>query len=104
MKILPKPLTFEWDKGNTDKNLIRHGVTDKESEEVFSNKPLLIHKDIKHSKVEERFQALGRTDQGRKLFLSFTIRKDKVRIISSHDMSRRERRMYEEKIKVNSKV
>ena len=94
MMILPKPISFEWDEGNIDKNLVKHNVTNREAEEPFGNKPFLIHKDVKHSRTEERFQALGQTDVGRRLFLSFTIRRSKVRIISARDMNRKERRQY----------
>ena len=95
MKILPEPVVFEWDKGNINKNFIRHGVTNKETEEVFSNKPL-VSEDVKHSITEKRFQALGKTDEGRLLFVSFTIRYEKVRVISARDMNKREVKMYEE--------
>lgn len=94
MKILPEPISFEWDEGNTDKNLIRHNVTNQESEEVFSNKPLLVNEDKEHSKYELRFQALGRTNKNRLLFVSFTIRNKKVRMISARDMSKKERSEY----------
>lgn len=42
-----------------------------------------------------RFQALGRTDDGRKLFLSLTIRDEKIRVISARDMNKKEEVMYE---------
>lgn len=95
MKILPEPVSFEWDKGNIDKNLLKHEVTNKEAEEVFSNKPLFVSEDFKHSKTEKRFQALGKTNKVRLLFVSFTIRKNKVRIISVRDMSKKEVTVYE---------
>lgn len=95
MKILPNPLKFEWDKGNIDKNFSKHGVTNKESEEAFSNKSLLITLNKKHStKKETRYHALGKTDKDKVLFISFTIRKNKVRIISSRWASRKERKIY----------
>ena len=94
VRILPEPIVFEWDKGNSGKNLIKHEVRDKEAEEVFNNKPL-ISKDIQHSKKELRFQALGRTDKGRLIFLSFTIRKDKIRVISARNMNKKEVLKYE---------
>ena len=53
MRVLPKPLKFQWDKGNIDKNFKKHGITDKESEEIFNNSPLLIALDKKHSTKEE---------------------------------------------------
>lgn len=105
MKVLSDPILFEWDKGNIDKNLKRHVVTNKEAEEVFKNEPLLISEDVKHSMLERRYQALGKTDKNRLLFLSFTVRHDHVRIISIRDMSRRERRSYEkEKIQTDSSL
>jgi uncharacterized DUF497 family protein len=33
---------FGWDEGNSCKNERKHGVTDRESEEVFFNKPLVV--------------------------------------------------------------
>lgn len=95
MKILPEPVVFEWDKGNINKNFISHNVTNKEAEEVFSNKPL-VSEDTKHSTTEKRFQALGKTDKGRLLFISFTIRNEKVRIISARDMNKKEVKKHEE--------
>jgi len=94
---LPKPLSFQWDRGNTDKNLKKHKVTNKESEKVFFNKHLRTFKDIKHSQKEERFVALGITSKKRKLYATFTIRNHKIRIISARDQSRKERKLYEEK-------
>ena len=101
MKILPKPIAFEWDEGNIDKNLIKHNVTNQEAEEVFSRKPLLVNMDSKHSDKETRYQALGKTSKNRLLFVSFTVRNQKVRPISVRDMNTQERRVYE-KIKIYS--
>ena len=96
MEIIPEPLAFDWDKGNSTKNLMKHNVTIQELEEVFSNEPFIIAEDTEHStSKEKRFEALGRTKANRKLFVSFTIRKDKVRVISIRDMSRREEVTYE---------
>lgn len=72
MKIWEEPVEFDWDEGNIGKNL-KHDVEDKETEEAFTNKPILVSKDLKHSEKELRFQALGQTDNGRLLFVSFTI-------------------------------
>ncbi len=101
MKILPEPLVFEWDKGNTDKNLIKHKVTNREAEEVFDSEPLILLEDAKHSSKEKRFQVLGKTNEERLLSIIFTIRK-KVRIISARDMNKKERRGYEKEVKTNT--
>lgn len=86
---------FEWDKYNINKNWEKHSVAPVESEQLFFNNPLLITADIAHSQVEIRYYALGRTDRDRKLFIAFTIRESKIRVISSRDKSKKERAEYE---------
>ena len=86
---------FDWDEGNKQKNWEKHQVDYRECEEVFFNRPLLIGDDTKHSSLEQRYYVLGRTDVGRTLFLVFTIRNNKVRIISARDQSKKERTIYE---------
>ncbi len=103
MKIIPDPLIFDWDSGNSDKNLIKHQVSNQEAEEVFVEEPLVLLEDVNHSKIEKRYNALGITSAKRRLFLSFTIRNNKVRIISVRDMDKGEKNDYE-KIKTNSKI
>lgn len=101
MKILPEPISFEWDKGNIDKNLLKHKVTNKEAEEVFENRHFMIE-DKKHSTVyERRYMLWGVTNSKRKLTIIFTIRTNRIRIISVRDMNVKERRQYE-KIETNS--
>jgi len=95
MRIIFAPTTFDWDKGNSNKNLAKHAVTIQESEEVFFNQPFIITEDQRHSNTEPRFQALGKTNNHRQLFLSFTIRKNKIRIISIRDMNKKEIKAYE---------
>ena len=85
---------FEWDHGNINKNWDRHGVPDVECEQVFFNQPLLIIPDIKHSVFEERFLLLGRTDADRLLFVVFSLRGKRVRVISARDMNRKEKKEY----------
>lgn len=104
MKIFREPVEFEWDKGNIDKNLMDHGVSDKEAEEVFDSPSKFIFKDEKHSLVENRYMIWGVTNKTRKLAVFFTLRENKVRIISARDMNRKERRTYEKKIQSNTKV
>ncbi len=86
---------FEWDEGNVEKNWIKHGVSWGECEEVFFNERLLAAPDVRHSGAEPRFYALGQTDEGRHLFVVFTIRSRLIRVISARDMSRRGRKEYD---------
>lgn len=97
MTTLPVPISFNWDKGNIDKNWRKHKVHFKEAEEVFFSKPLKIFKDIKHSQKEDRFVALGVTNKKRSLSLVFAIRSGKIRIVSARNQSKKERRLYEER-------
>ncbi|HEX6383869.1 MAG TPA: BrnT family toxin [Anaerolineae bacterium] len=85
---------FEWDDGNREKNWIKHRVSAREAEEVFFNLPLLLADDIKHTAQEKRYYVLGQTDSGRLLFIAFTLRQNKIRVISARDMSRKEREVY----------
>jgi len=93
---------FEWDEGNSKKNWHRHRVTDAESEEVFSNEPIIIIRDSSHSSFESRYAVRGVTNSRRKLTVIFTIRNALIRVISARDMTRREEKIYEERIKRNS--
>jgi uncharacterized DUF497 family protein len=87
---------FQWDRGNIDKNLKGHNVTNWECEQVFFNERLIILGDPIHSVAEQRYAALGHTDQGRLLVVIFTKRGRLLRVISARDMNRRERKFYEE--------
>ena len=96
---------FQWDKHNIQKNWEKHKVSPSESEQAFFNTPLIVAKDVKHSQIEERYYALGKTNLDRRLFLAFTIRKKLIRVISSRDMTKKERKIYEKREKEkNSKI
>ena len=96
MKELSDCTGFEWDEHNTEKISDKHQVSPSESEQIFFNHPLVVEDDLKHSQKEKRYYALGQTDKGRLLFVVFTIRKDLIRVISARDMSRKEKRVYEQ--------
>ncbi len=87
---------FDWDSGNVRKNE-KHAVSQAEAEQVFFNEPLVVLADIGHSSHEPRFHALGATDEGRLLHITFTLRFDntRLRVISARDMHRKERAVYE---------
>lgn len=88
---------FEWDEGNREKNLLKHRVTTKECEEVFFHTLSDAREDTGHSQGEYRFTILGKTSEGRRLYIVFTIRNSKIRVISARDQSKKERRLYENK-------
>lgn len=88
---------FDWDDGNVRKN-DKHGVSTAEAEQIFFNEPLLWLIDEKHSQNEPRFHALGKTDAGRALHITFTLRQagKTIRVISARDMHRKEKAIYEQ--------
>ena len=96
-------MEFEWDGGNQTKSLIKHGTSKEETEQVFSHRYFLRIDEI-HSQGEVRFKLVGITDVGKILFVIFTTRKEKIRIISARMASEKERRSYyeEKKAKENS--
>ena len=85
---------FDWDESNRDKNWIAHQVSTSECEEVFFNLPLLIQPDPVHSQTESRYYALGQTNTKRQLFIAFTVRFSKIRVVSARDMSKKVRASY----------
>jgi uncharacterized protein len=94
---MSKVIGFEWDEGNARKNE-RHGVSMAEAEQVFFSSPLLVLADSRHSESETRFYALGKTNEGRRLHVTFTLRDDdqRIRVISARNMHRKERVIYEQ--------
>ncbi len=89
---------FEWDDGNWPK-CGKHGVAQTHIEVMFGMSPA-IHPDPAHSAAEERFLAVGPIDDGRFLFVAFTLRsrgqKVRIRPISARFMHRKEIEHYEQ--------
>lgn len=94
MRVLKGVQEFEWDVGNKGKNK-GHGVEDSESEEAFFDGKKVILKDVIHSANEPRFILLGQTRKNRLLFIVFTKRGKKLRIISARDVNKKEKYLYE---------
>jgi uncharacterized DUF497 family protein len=87
---------FEWDDGNARKNADKHDVSQAEAEQVFFNEPLLVMDDVKHNETEPRLHAMGKTEAGRLLHVTFMLRHEgtRLRVISVRDMSRKEHTYY----------
>ena len=91
---------FDWDAGNISK-CEKHGVAIADIEELFS-RPLHVITDGRHSVYEDRFIAVGKTADGRGIFVGFTIRHGKagnlIRPITARFMHKREAKKYEEEV------
>lgn len=94
-KIIPDPIEFEWDRGNSQKNLKTHKIENDESESAFLDRNSVLAEDLKHSRNEERYQLFGKSNQNRLLTVIFTLRKHSIRIISARQMNKKEKRFYE---------
>lgn len=88
---------FDWDEGNWPK-CGKHGVSRTEIEDVFISSPAIYaHPD--HSIIEQRLRAIGKNNEGRGIYISFTIRQkeggDFIRPISARYMHKKEMKRYE---------
>ncbi len=88
-----KVIVFDWDDYNREKNKLKHNVTHIECEEIFL-KDAVYFEDEKHSKTEQRYTVYGETTNKRSLTIVFTVRTDRIRIISARDQSKKEREVY----------
>lgn len=93
-----KKRSFEWDFGNTSHLWERHQVRPFEAEEAMEDPHAIEGPDELHSKDEIRFTVIGRTRKGRTLFLAFTVRNNRIRVLHARDAKRKEAKLYEEKI------
>ena len=90
-------MEFEWDQKKGDINLRQHGVSFQEATTVFGDTLSITVFDIEHSLEETRYIVVGRSHRDRLLIVSHTERGDRIRIISARNLTRKERRTYEEK-------
>jgi hypothetical protein len=91
---------FEWHEEKRIRNIRAHTVDFKEAEATFEDRHAFIQFDRRHSLVEDRFFIIGKTRNGALLMTVFTVRGQKIRIISSRRARRREVRGYEERIRL----
>ncbi|HYH79096.1 MAG TPA: BrnT family toxin [Longimicrobium sp.] len=89
-------LRVEWDPGKAEANESKHGVTFSEAATVLADPLSITLDDSDHSGSEPRLLILGQSTTGRFLIVSFTERRDALRLISARPMTTRERRTYEQ--------
>ena len=86
---------FEWDDEKVAQNLADHGVSFEAARLAFSDAFAAVREDRRQNYGEDRFILLGMV-QGRLLAVSYTMRDERVRIISARFAEARERRRYHE--------
>lgn len=89
-------MTFEWDDNKAETNSSKHGVSFEEAKTVFDDLLYVDFYDPDHSEDEERYLIVGHSNRGRLLIVSYTERGDLIRLISAREVTRSERKAYEE--------
>ena len=89
-------MRFEWGSEKAVANLSKHGVPFDEAQTVFDDPLYVDFYDPDHSDGEHRYLIIGQSQQRRLLMVSYTERKDTIRIISSREATSAEREAYEE--------
>ena len=89
-------MQFDWDENKAERNLSKHGVLFEEAKTVFDDPLYVDFYDPDHSENEERYLIFGQSNRGRLLIVSYTERRDSIRLISARQVTRTERETYEE--------
>ena len=89
-------MKYEWDENKAVKNLAKHGVSFAEAKTIFDDPLYVDFYDLDHSEDEERYLIVGESNRRRLLIVSYTERRDSIRIISAREVTKSEREAYEE--------
>jgi uncharacterized DUF497 family protein len=89
-------MKYEWDENKATKNLAKHGVSFTEAKTIFDDPLYVDFYDLDHSEDEERYLIVGESNRGRLLIVSYTERRELIRIISAREVTKSEREAYEE--------
>ncbi len=88
-------MEFEWDKEKAKANFKKHGVSFEEAALAFYDENAVELFDELNSDSEIRFQIIGISNT-RLLFVSYTERKEKIRIISARNANAKHIKIYNE--------
>ncbi len=89
-------MNFEWDPRKAEINLQKHDVSFTEAGTVFGDDLAITVPDPDHSHEEDRFITIGWSNRRRLLMVSHTDRGDIIQIISARELTKAERKEYEE--------
>lgn len=89
-------MEFEWNPRKDAANERKHGVGFREAATVFGDPLATTFPDLEHSESEQRFLTLGASQRSRLLVVAHTEIENSIRIISAGEVTRHERKFYEE--------
>lgn len=84
---------FEWDDGKAVRNWRDHGVSFEMAREAFRGAFALEWIDDRQVRSEERYAMIAMVE-GRLVFVAYTVRDERIRIISARKAESYERRKY----------
>ena len=87
---------FEWDEKKAAENYRKHRITFEVARHVFDDGAAIDEPDDREDYGEARFNIIGMVS-GRLLFVTYTIRKRRYRLISARGAEPNENRRYHEK-------
>ena len=88
-------LAFEGDKQKAKINQRKHNICFEEASTVFDDPLAVNFDDPDHSTGENRYLIIGLSDQSKFLFVSYTDRDHKIRLISARKANKREKKAYD---------
>jgi uncharacterized DUF497 family protein len=89
---------FEWDSSKATSNFRKHRVSFVEAGTIFYDPLGITIFDPQHSDQEDRYITIGVSTAGRVLMVAHTDRDERIRIITARELTRRERKDYEDEI------
>ena len=92
METTINDMVFEWDDEKNQINKRKHKISFETAANVFFDEDRIEQLDEFHSDDEERWQVIGMVDEI--LFVIYTERDDRTRIISARRDDKKERRIY----------
>ena len=89
-------IIFEWDEEKNRKNFEKHGFSFDDAEEVF-NSPTITFVDERYNYDEVRQVTLGAYKE-RIVFIVYTLRENRIRLISMRKANAREQKIYQKRL------
>ena len=85
-------MEFEWDTDKAESNLRKHGINFAEATSVLKDDTAITIYD--EHPIEDRYITIGISDLGQLLVVVYTLRHNKIRLISARKANKRERQQY----------
>ena len=85
-------MLFEWDEEKNAANLRKHGITFEDAVAVFDDENRIEWYDAAHSETEDRYNTIGWVRGV--LFVVYTERRERIRMISARKATPQERSLY----------